>query len=54
MDSFCIGDTKYNNNYIKYLYKLALLKKLKDKQMISDKENQNIENYIINKYNIQS
>mgnify|MGYP001291927889 CR=1 FL=1 len=44
---------KYNDNYIKYLYKLALLKKIKNRQMISDKERQNIENYIISKYNIQ-
>lgn len=53
MEDILMDRTKYNDNYIKYLYKLTLLNELKQSNRITDKEHQAIKNHIIVKYNVR-
>lgn len=53
VEDVLIDKTKYNDNYIKYLYELALLEKIRSKEMVTEEESRRIEKHIENKYNIR-
>lgn len=53
MEDVLVDRTKYNDNYIKYLYELALLDKIRNKEMVTEEESRRIKKHIENKYNIR-
>ena len=54
MEDFCTDKSKYNNNYIKYLGQLTLLNQLTREKFITDKENEHMKKFLINKYKVQA